>query len=161
MVSSNSNKRKDELLGEPHGTAANRLRKMLLFQYVQWMRHDICHRCQKPIERVEDLSIEHKAPWQSAGDPRAAFFDLKDIGFSHLRCNVQAGDRSEFIARNKNRAKTHCDSGHAFDAANTLIVQHERHVERRCRTCDREAKRAGRAVDPTYCRPKKIGRDRL
>lgn len=90
-MSVNGNQKKDALLGEPHGTAANRLRKMLLFKYVVLAGHGNCHRCGRPIESVEKLSVEHKTAWQSAPDPRSVFFDIDDIAFSHLTCNVVAG----------------------------------------------------------------------
>jgi hypothetical protein len=70
------NGRKDALLGMPHGTACNKLRKTLLFMYVTAAGHGYCFRCSKRIERVEHLSIEHKAPWLSSVNPRVAFFDL-------------------------------------------------------------------------------------
>ena len=89
-MSVNGNNRKDVLLGEPHGTAAHKLRKAIIFKYVQMMEHDTCYRCSKKIESIDDLSIEHKTAWQSAPDPRAAFFDLSDIVFSHLKCNSAA-----------------------------------------------------------------------
>jgi hypothetical protein len=92
MSKSGNNERKDALLGEPHGTANSRLRKMLLFRYVQFAEHDACYRCGFKIERVEDFSIEHKESWQKAANPRAAFFDLTGVLFSHLRCNVAAAE---------------------------------------------------------------------
>lgn len=67
---------------------------MLLFKYVQLAGHDVCHRCQRKIESITDFSIEHRAAWQRAADPKSAFFDLEDIAFSHLRCNVAAGNQS-------------------------------------------------------------------
>ena len=85
-----ANRRKDELLGCPHGTASARLRKQLLFKYVQLAGHDGCYRCGRAIERVEDFSIEHTVAWQSAADPKAVFFNLETIAFSHLKCNVDA-----------------------------------------------------------------------
>lgn len=85
-----SNKKKDALLGEPHGTAANRLRKKVLFAYVKLAGHDNCFRCERKIETVVDFSIEHKAPWQAAKDPVASFFDLSNVAFSHLSCNSSA-----------------------------------------------------------------------
>lgn len=43
----------------------------------------------------------------------------------------------------QNARKTHCKNGHLFDEANTRIT---RAGDRDCRTCDRERKRAARAV---------------
>ncbi len=88
-----SSKVKDALLGEPHGTAGAKLRKALLFKYVQLAGHDQCHRCGKKIEHVDHLSIEHTEAWQKAADPRGVFFDLDKIAFSHLSCNIAACER--------------------------------------------------------------------
>lgn len=54
-MSTKWNRRKDELLGEPHGTAAGRLRKLLLFKYVRLAGHDVCFRCSKKIESPREL----------------------------------------------------------------------------------------------------------
>jgi|ERR1035437_6971392 hypothetical protein len=75
----------------PIGTATHRLRKNLLFRLVKQLGMDGCYQCGRPIETVEDLSIEHKKPWQSAPDPVDVFFDLDNIAFSHISCNIAAG----------------------------------------------------------------------
>lgn len=85
-----SNTKKYRQLGQPHGTAAARLRKLLLFQLIIDTKQDVCFRCQKPIVDIDDLSIEHKEPWLDSDNPRKMFFDLKNIAFSHLSCNVGA-----------------------------------------------------------------------
>jgi hypothetical protein len=82
------------LLSMPFGTAANRLRKALMFRMMQRLEEDTCFRCGNRIETETDLSIEHKEPWQSASDPSVSFFDLGNIAFSHLRCNSGAGGGS-------------------------------------------------------------------
>ena len=81
--------KKRRLLGEPLGTAAHKLRKMLLFSLAGKLELLSCVRCGKAITEITEFSIEHKKPWQSADDPRGAFFDLGNIGFSHLSCNVK------------------------------------------------------------------------
>ncbi len=85
-----ANVRKNELLGMSHGTAANRLRKMVLFSLVCELNKNFCFQCGQKIISVKDLSIEHKKPWQNADDPVESFFDLSNIAFSHLSCNVSA-----------------------------------------------------------------------
>lgn len=86
--------KKDKLLGMSHSTAANQLRKAIMFQLVQQSGRDTCHQCGQTIETVDDLSIEHIDPWQSAEEPLETFFDLNNIAFSHLRCNISAAKRS-------------------------------------------------------------------
>jgi|WetSurSiteA1Bulk_404760.scaffolds.fasta_scaffold01794_2 hypothetical protein len=88
-----SNKKKDELLGEPHGTANAKLRKAILFQLLQETGKDICFQCGKKIEEIESLSIEHKKSWMAAKDPIKSFYDLNNIAFSHLKCNINASNK--------------------------------------------------------------------
>lgn len=86
----NNNKKKSEQLGMPHGTASGRLRKMILFHLLKKLGDNVCFQCKGSIESIEDLSIEHKIPWLDSSDPPALFFDLENIAFSHLSCNVTA-----------------------------------------------------------------------
>ncbi len=87
---SKSNKKKDDALGMSHGTAANRLRKSILFSLVVRLEENFCHQCGTEILSEADLSIEHKEPWLQAEDPVTSFFDLANIAFSHLSCNAGA-----------------------------------------------------------------------
>lgn len=80
-----SNEKKSKTLGMPHGTATNRLRKMLLFNQLQKHKENICIRCDKNIESVEELSIDHIKPWE--GISAELFWDLSNVLFSHARCN--------------------------------------------------------------------------
>jgi hypothetical protein len=82
----NSNQRKDATLGMAHGTANGRLRKNILFFLLRKHNENICVRCDLSIETVEELSIEHIKPWE--GISAELFWDLQNIAFSHLRCNI-------------------------------------------------------------------------
>ena len=104
---SESNRRKDALLGEPHGTANGKLRKALLFKYVQIAGHDVCYRCARRIADVSEFSVEHKVAWQRAADARKAFFDLEDIAFSHLRCNVGIANSEREYRRQEHGLKAY------------------------------------------------------
>ena len=75
--------RKSAFLGMPHGTACNRLRKMVLFNLLQRHGENICFKCSETIEHADDLSIEHKEPWE--GVSVELFWSLENIAFSHLR----------------------------------------------------------------------------
>jgi hypothetical protein len=44
-----------------------------------------CFKCGNRIEIVDDLSIEHKVPWE--GTDVKLFWDIDNIAFSHLACN--------------------------------------------------------------------------
>jgi hypothetical protein len=83
----NSNALKSEQLGMSHSTAAHQLRKLLMFQLVQQSGRDLCFQCGEKIESAENMSIEHKKPWLHSEDPKAMFFDLDNIAFSHTKCN--------------------------------------------------------------------------
>lgn len=84
------NAKKTEQLGMPIGTASNRLRKSLLWDYIVRCGDNTCYQCGSEILSIDDLSIEHKVPWLDSEDPQGLFFDLKNIGFSHLSCNISA-----------------------------------------------------------------------
>ena len=77
--------RKSAFLGIPHGTACNRLRKMVLFDLLRRHGENVCFKCAGVIETAEELSIEHKQPWE--GISIELFWSLENIAFSHLRCN--------------------------------------------------------------------------
>ena len=124
-----SNKRKDGLLGQPHGTANNKLRKMLVYSLAQSCGRDICYRCEKKIDSIDEFSIDHIKPWQAAASPKESFFDLSNVAFSHMRCNLDSR-----VPKNQNHYKTHCKNGHQFDSTNGTA--------RVCLTCKRETQRA-------------------
>ena len=82
----NSNQKKSATLGLAHGTACHRLRKNVLFHLLEKHGENSCFKCGEVISRVEDLSIEHKLPWE--GISADLFWDLNNIAFSHIGCNV-------------------------------------------------------------------------
>lgn len=77
------------LLGTSTTVAGYRLRKSILFSMVKRLGEDICYRCGKTIDHIDDLTIDHKADWREADDPKVTFFDLENIAFSHFLCNTQ------------------------------------------------------------------------
>ncbi len=94
-MAKNSSQSKAEFLGMPYGTAANRLRKMLMFKFAQELGYDYCFACGKKINEIEDLSIEHKKPWFNRDNGIELFWDIDNIAFSHLKCNIP--DRTNFL----------------------------------------------------------------
>jgi 5-methylcytosine-specific restriction endonuclease McrA len=80
-----SNNSKAVTLGMPHGTACGKLRKNILFHLLKKHGENQCYRCTEPIELVDELSIEHKKPWE--GISADLFWDLENVAFSHMRCN--------------------------------------------------------------------------
>lgn len=83
-----SQKKKDQLGMNP-STAQARLLKDILFKLVVDTNQDNCYHCGEPLDR-ESFSIEHKVPWLDSENPLDLFFDLNNISFSHLSCNVKA-----------------------------------------------------------------------
>lgn len=78
------------LLGQNIGTATHRLKKAIIFDMAGKLNLLSCYRCKQPIASVEELTVDHKEAWIGAADPVVAFFDLKNIAFSHPQCNYDA-----------------------------------------------------------------------
>jgi len=115
---SKGNEVKTAALGMSHGTAANRLRKIILFSLVCRLKLNMCYRCDGEILSVGDLSIEHKEPWLQADDPVKSFFDLDNIAFSHLSCNSSAAARPRtkyFTEEEKRAARAQYDKKKHFN----------------------------------------------
>lgn len=49
----------------------------------------------KKINTVDELSIEHKEPWENSDNPKELFFNLDNISFSHLKCNISFSAQSK------------------------------------------------------------------
>jgi hypothetical protein len=82
-----SNKKKVQLGMNP-STASGRLVKDILFSLVCETGKNICFHCGKEMFR-DSFSIEHKIPWLDSENALELFFDLKNISFSHLSCNIE------------------------------------------------------------------------
>ncbi len=87
---SSGNVAKAKLLGKSFGAANSQLRKALLFELAKRLDLVSCYRCGVEIVDINDFSVEHKEAWAGAEDPVKVFFDLDNIAFSHIRCNVAA-----------------------------------------------------------------------
>lgn len=88
-----NNRKKSEQLGMAHGTAANKLRKQIMFSLLKELDRTKCYQCGGQIETPDELSIEHRKPWIDSNDPVKLFFDLDNVAFSHFRCNSGAARR--------------------------------------------------------------------
>lgn len=134
-----SNQKKAEQLGMPLGTASHRLRKKIMFDLLQRLGEAVCFKCSTPIECEDELSIEHKQPWLH-GDTQL-FWDLSNIAFSHLRCNLP--DRR----KTGNRRHAEAPSGKAWCSAHKDYLDTEKFGSNKrringlsnlCRDCDRK-----------------------
>jgi hypothetical protein len=81
----NRNERIAQQLGMSHGAAAGKLRKQVLFHLLERLKENVCFKCNELILTPDDLSIEHKKPWE--GRDASLFWDLENIAFSHCDCN--------------------------------------------------------------------------
>ena len=85
-----NNDEKTRQLGMAHGSANNILRKSILFSLVKRCGLDSCFQCGKLIEDIDEFSMDHKVPWLHSPNPAELFFDLDNLAFSHLSCNIRA-----------------------------------------------------------------------
>lgn len=90
MSNKETKERKNEQLGMNYGTACNRLRKAVLFKFVCLANQNLCYRCGDIIQTEDEFSIDHKQPWMYHENANELFFDLENIAFSHLSCNVKS-----------------------------------------------------------------------
>jgi hypothetical protein len=89
-----NNNKKAIQLGMPIGTASGKLRKSIIFMLLKMLNLNYCYQCGSEIESEKELSIEHKIPYLDSEDPVKMFFDLSNIAFSHLSCNVAAARKT-------------------------------------------------------------------
>lgn len=81
-------------LGMNPSTASNRLVKDILWNFIVGAGKDYCFRCGEKMSR-KDFSIEHKIPWLDSANPVELYFDINNISFSHIKCNV--ADRRQTV----------------------------------------------------------------
>ena len=81
-----SDKKKMQLGMNP-STASHRLVKDVLWKLIQQPNQDHCCKCGELMSR-EAFSIEHVIPWLDSENPVDLYFNLDNIAFSHLSCNV-------------------------------------------------------------------------
>lgn len=92
-------------------TASGRLIKDLLWNFIVEAGKNKCYKCGQEMNR-ETFSVEHKIPWLDSDDPKRLFFDLNNIAYSHLICNIKAArcphkyeDRNEAYNARKRSAR--------------------------------------------------------
>lgn len=141
----NRHKNMASQLGMPKGTAANRLRKLVLFDVLKRHNENICYRCNQQIESVDELSIEHKEPWENRD--AALFWDMRNIAFSHLLCNIRAA-RPGALGKPSHRRITPpngtawCRSCNKFLPVENFSKHNQNWngIRRDCRKCSKEYK---------------------
>jgi hypothetical protein len=79
--------KKTEQLGCNLGSAAIKLRKLILFDLIVKFDLNKCYRCGKSINAVGDFTLDHKIDWLDSVNPKELFFDVSNVTFSHALCN--------------------------------------------------------------------------
>lgn len=74
-------------LGMNPGTASQRLVKDLLWNFIKTTGKENCCKCGESMTR-DTFSIEHVIPWLDSINPIELYFDIENIGYSHLKCNI-------------------------------------------------------------------------
>lgn len=74
-------------LGMNPSTASGRLVKDLLWNFIEKTGQNHCCKCGEMMSR-DTFSIEHIVPWLDSEDPTGLYFNLENISYSHLICNV-------------------------------------------------------------------------
>jgi hypothetical protein len=97
-------------LGMNPSTAQHRLVKDILWKLIVQTDNQKCCKCGELMSR-ETFSIEHLIPWLDSENPVELFFDLDNIGFSHLSCNMKDSrrpqkreDREQYLKEKRQKA---------------------------------------------------------
>jgi hypothetical protein len=92
-------------------TASGRLVKDILYSLVVKTGQNSCYKCGKDMCRAT-FSVEHKTPWLDSEDPVGLFFELDNISFSHIACNVASARRKAALCGTNSAyiAGCRCDS---------------------------------------------------
>lgn len=147
-----NNAKKDSQLRMSNGKASAILRKIILFSLIQKLKEDTCFRCGEQIEKVEDLSIEHKVPWLDSGDPVTLFFDIDNIAFSHLTCNVGSSRKKYGVRESTPHGYARYRWGCRCDICVKLHTeaQHRYNTSEKARINNREYQRNRYHTDPIF-----------
>ncbi len=109
--------KKKEQLGMNPSTASHRLIKDILWSLIIKTQQDMCCKCNQPMTR-ETFSVEHLVPWLDSSDPVGLYFDLENISFSHLTCNISEARKPEAVCGTYSRYNKHgCRCEPCKDAA--------------------------------------------
>lgn len=142
------NEKKNAQLGMPFGTASGRLRKLVLFSVLERHEENVCFQCGNKINSADDLSIEHKVPWLDT-DARL-FWDINNIAFSHLSCNISAARQTKAIKAEhgiEQRYKDGCRCELCVTVHNTRVREYQRRKRKSVDTGQTRSKFVGRWRD--------------
>ncbi len=133
-------KDRDAFIGMSFGTACHRLKKIIMFNLAKHLNLDICYRCGSLIENIEDFSIEHKKSWLYKD--LNLFWDLNNIAFSHLKCNLKNKPRNriETLGEGCKKGFHWCSNCKKCLPVKLFGKDSKRHsgLRRHCKKCRRE-----------------------
>lgn len=109
----NQNEKTKQQLGVNKSTAQAILLKDILWKLIQETNQTKCFVCGEEMTR-ETFSIEHKEEWLNKENAKELFFDLNNISFSHLSCNISRSSKRKRSAKHGtstmyNTYKCRCD----------------------------------------------------
>ena len=90
-------------------SASNILKKMLMYDFAKKLQLHFCYRCNLEICNFKDISIDHVINYLHSSDPRKYFFDVNNIKFSHIRCNIKhkgCSTRKSYFQYTQSKGKT-------------------------------------------------------
>lgn len=90
MKKTDYDKIKSKQLGMAISTARLHLLKSIIFGLARDTERNICYRCHKPIETIDEFTIDHIKNWMYREDAKELYFDYNNIAFSHHGCNSSA-----------------------------------------------------------------------
>jgi len=98
--------KKSSQLGMSSGKASNILLKDILWDFIVKTNQNYCCKCNLQMHRLT-FSIEHIQPWLDSENPTDLFFNLNNISFSHLICNIKSARRTnKILDRDKYKEQT-------------------------------------------------------
>ena len=121
----NTNNKKKEQLGMNHSTASARLLKDILWKLILETGKNICFQCKKEMCR-NTFSIEHKIPWLDSENPKELFFDIENISFSHLTCNIKAARQTRKYQCREEARNKRLESSRKWKENNRVYDSEER-----------------------------------
>jgi 5-methylcytosine-specific restriction endonuclease McrA len=135
------NQRKKDQLGMPFGTAMHRLRKAVVFDLLQRHGENICYVCNSWIETCEELSIEHKIPWQDNNTD--LFWNIDNIAFSHRKCNRPHRTTGQMRRKIGPEGTSWCKRCKAFKDIHLFSKKRARWngLNDQCKSCDSELRK--------------------
>lgn len=116
-----------EQLGISSGAANYKLHKDIIWYLIEDKN---CYRCKLPMTR-ETFSIEHKINWLNSENPKDLFFDLNNITFSHLKCNMAPENKTPLKLDGCGHVRTYWRGCRCEDCTNAKVIYDKEYNRKR------------------------------